>query len=296
MCIVGLSSVHITSSALRALLLFFNGFAFVAWIWVRFNNLGLRYLWLALQALVFERRRKQWEEETLQRSEYYWKINMQNGGFIRWYIDDTFASTVFSARRAVQCMSRVWIALRIARCQRAILSLLFITYQISVTETFIKVNLDKRANEWGYGQITALILTGPPVMTLLRLVVGAVQHNDEYGKSEGMFRRTIHIYILTTSADSGTGPIEFEKMHHEFYYLYYLCRGAVKSPFHPTRGDSGGSFDCVETRRSPPPSTVELRQMSVPEGETADPTDDDDMAPLLSPPPVAAAKAHRVGR
>ncbi|CCX32555.1 Protein of unknown function [Pyronema omphalodes CBS 100304] len=45
-------------------------------------------------------------------------------------------------------------------------------------EHFIWYTMDEKAKVWGYGQISAIILSGPPAMVLLRIFAGSLKEFD----------------------------------------------------------------------------------------------------------------------
>jgi hypothetical protein len=91
-----------------------------------------------------------------------------------WGSDDTFLSIALRGFYKLPEQQRTlkrrlsW-ALGIPRCQRALIALVYLTYQIVETELFVKKELDQGAQEWGYGQVAALVLISPSVMEVIRL-------------------------------------------------------------------------------------------------------------------------------
>ncbi len=71
------------------------------------------------------------------------------------------------------------LALRIPRIQRFLLALIFASIWTYDTERVVKLNLQSNANEWGYGQISAMILTVPSVAGVMQMVINSGKA-DEY--------------------------------------------------------------------------------------------------------------------
>ncbi|CAF3475686.1 unnamed protein product [Fusarium graminearum] len=102
-----------------------------------------------------------------------------------WYDDVTTARRGIEQRRwkrflpldkqKVNWFVRVWedatVAIRVPRCQRAIVALLLSVLLISDTEHTVKLNLSADRDQWGYGQILALVATIPSVADVTRLLL-----------------------------------------------------------------------------------------------------------------------------
>ncbi|KAF8251003.1 hypothetical protein K440DRAFT_638837 [Wilcoxina mikolae CBS 423.85] len=103
--------------------------------------------------------------------------------FFGWFHDDIYISTAISAMETAETsfFTRVKIAVRVARCQRAICGLLWITVFLTATELYIKRRWDGTANIWTYGQMAALVLTAPAMLEVFRLIVTALQKKPSEG-------------------------------------------------------------------------------------------------------------------
>lgn len=152
-------------------------------VWVRLYGRGLGDGWDVVVALVSERRRGEWRREQVLRGAYVWGIYLESGKWWDkaggWYLDDTVLSTVIvEAAGGGGVWERVKLAMRMVRGQRAVMALVFLVVLVWSTESFITWNLDGGTRIWGYGQITAVVLSGPPVMELVRMILRAAGKGD----------------------------------------------------------------------------------------------------------------------
>jgi hypothetical protein len=130
---------------------------------------GFQYHWMALLALISEQRRQEFKRATFEKVKY---DKEKRNAILRWIFDDTFVSTAIFGKRvtAGRFLARAGVAVRVARCQRAIIGFVFILYQIFTIEGAI-VSHVYGANEWSYGQMAVIVLTAPAVMEVFRLLV-----------------------------------------------------------------------------------------------------------------------------
>ncbi len=77
--------------------------------------------------------------------------------------------------------TKIKLALRIPRIQRFALATLFASIWTYDTERVVKLNLQRNANDWGYGQISAIILTVPSVAGVVQMFVNA-RKAEKYAK------------------------------------------------------------------------------------------------------------------
>ncbi|KAI5785747.1 hypothetical protein FPQ18DRAFT_404993 [Pyronema domesticum] len=123
------------------------------------------------------------------RGAYVWGIYLESGKWWDkaggWYLDDTVLSTVIvEAAGGGGVWERVKLAMRMVRGQRAVMALVFLVVLVWSTESFITWNLDGGTRIWGYGQITAVVLSGPPVMELVRMILRAAGKGDREKEKE----------------------------------------------------------------------------------------------------------------
>jgi hypothetical protein len=149
-----------------------------------FYFMGLSHVLGAFHALISEKARSKWLEQSDQRCEYIWSRYLaRRFSFFTWWDDDTVTFSVFDShndRTGNLCFSqRVFLALRIARCQRTIFAIFYFAIFLPINEIRVKRRLDQSAQEWGYGQISALILSGPAVFELFKLIKGSFKEYDE---------------------------------------------------------------------------------------------------------------------
>jgi hypothetical protein len=178
----------------RAAVLAAYGYSFVGWVCIRLYGRGLGDRWDVVAALVSERRRGEWRREQMLRGAYVWGVYLESGKWWDkaggWYFDDTVLSTVIASEAArgsgsggilskeMGFWGRVKLAMRMAMGQRAVMALVFLVISVWSTESFITWHLHGGARVWGYGQITAVVLSGPPVMELVRMVLGATRKGE----------------------------------------------------------------------------------------------------------------------
>jgi uncharacterized integral membrane protein len=98
--------------------------------------------------------------------------------FFMWYDDETTARAGIKTPTNAKTSSwatRVYhdalLAIRVPRCQRAIISLLLACILVIDTEKTVALNLTASRNQWGYGQIFALVATIPSVGAVVTLLV-----------------------------------------------------------------------------------------------------------------------------
>ena len=101
-----------------------------------------------------------------------------------WYDDDKCLSQGIKERRwmlapvqsgkASSRMERISsdfrLAIRLPRCHRTLIALVYLALYTYGTERTIKLNLTKDANVWGYGQTASLVLAIPSAVSLVQLV------------------------------------------------------------------------------------------------------------------------------
>jgi hypothetical protein len=87
------------------------------------------------------------------------------------------------------------LALRVPRVQRALIAFTVAAIFTYDTEKLVKLNLASNANEWGYGQISAMILCTPSVAGVLKLFASAWKSNRFV-----IFHRN-HFYYANFSTD-----------------------------------------------------------------------------------------------
>jgi hypothetical protein len=104
--------------------------------------------------------------------------------FFMWYDDETTAQAGIKARSwkqaptnaktsswATRVYHDAFLAILVPRCQRAIISLFLACILIFDTEKSVALNLTASRNEWGYGQIFALVATVPSVAAVVPLLL-----------------------------------------------------------------------------------------------------------------------------
>lgn len=74
-----------------------------------------------------------------------------------------------SEGRAQRVMSSAWLAIRVPRCQRALIGLIFIIIYVYNIEMTTRANVNEAAENWGYGQIATVVLSIPSLMGCLKL-------------------------------------------------------------------------------------------------------------------------------
>ncbi|KAI5810447.1 hypothetical protein BZA77DRAFT_378153 [Pyronema omphalodes] len=199
----------------RGLKLFWYGLISAAWFRRMFYFIGTSNFLGAFYALISEKARNKWLEHSNERFEYEWCSALADRSFFAWLNDDTVTFSVFDwhkDRKDKFCFSqRVSLALRIARCQRAIIAIIYLIIFTTFNEISVKKNLDQSAQEWGYGQISALILTGPAVFQLFKLVKGSFKEYD--GK-----REPVEIDEICLHARIGV------------HFLYFPYKAFIKKP------------------------------------------------------------------
>jgi hypothetical protein len=186
MCIYTLG-IPMVGPQVRAVYTLIYGLIF-SYSFYRFALIGPGYALGAVWALVSEEARENWVNNALNNAEYSfmkgtWSYSPSTNYLSDWlFNDDTVAFTVFKSKGKIHgklgFLKRVYLALRIARCGRTVVSLIGTAIYIRSLENFIWETMDQKAKEWGYGQISAIILSGPPAMALLCIFAGSLKEFD----------------------------------------------------------------------------------------------------------------------
>ncbi|KAI5796922.1 hypothetical protein FPQ18DRAFT_303104 [Pyronema domesticum] len=186
MCIYTLEFPMISAES-RAVYTLVYGLVFSSSFY-QFALIGPGYVPGAIWALVSEEARETWVNNALNNAEYSfmkgtWGYSPRGNCLDGWlWDDDTVAFTVFKAKGKshgkLGFLKRVYLALRIARCGKTVVSVMGTTGYIYSLEHFIWYTMDEKAKVWGYGQISAIILSGPPAMVLLRIFAGSLKEFD----------------------------------------------------------------------------------------------------------------------
>ncbi|PVH88446.1 hypothetical protein DL98DRAFT_580851 [Cadophora sp. DSE1049] len=75
--------------------------------------------------------------------------------------------------RTTNIFHAIWKAIQVPRIHRFIIGAGFAIIWTYDTEQVVKDNLDTNANEWGYGQISAMILSAPSVVAVMQMFIDA---------------------------------------------------------------------------------------------------------------------------
>ena len=169
---------------------------FVSTTWMQSNTwtYGPGHYFRTLPAMVSRAQRKAWAsymDETHESLKIWRERNVKTRklpSFISamwlWYDDETTVASGIKQHRWKQVtssnskVSRVQssfidakLALRVPRCQRALLALAIAVTWIYDNEKTIKINLTQSANDWGFGQIASMVLSVPAAASLVQLLL-----------------------------------------------------------------------------------------------------------------------------
>ena len=113
---------------------------------------------------------------------YRAKLTLNN--FWLWYRNETSARDGIKSVRWTEApssghrqtplkafLSDAKLAMRVPRCQRALLALVVAMVDIVFTEKEVQLNITRSANDWGYGQIASMILSVPSAVGVIRLLL-----------------------------------------------------------------------------------------------------------------------------
>ncbi|ORX95706.1 hypothetical protein BCR34DRAFT_194029 [Clohesyomyces aquaticus] len=133
----------------------------------------------------------------------HWR-RTQNGlvqTILLWYNDDMAVATLLKRRRWIEApdlhpvsstwIQRIWtdtkIALRVPRVHRAFVGLVMAVLWAIATERAVAANVSKDANNWGYGQISSIILSVPAFASLVRML-------SHLGEKESKVVKRVHTF------------------------------------------------------------------------------------------------------
>lgn len=167
----------------------------VFWAHAQWWNYGLGHYILTVPALLSETKARDWKRYvwTTQRTLFDWRDRrikiypfwISFPRFFFWFEHDSTVSAQLKARRRAHTagphttksrwLRRVWddsiLTTRVPRAQRAMIGVALIVRWAIATEWMVKTNVTQNANEWGFGQISALILSVPAVASLVKLLL-----------------------------------------------------------------------------------------------------------------------------
>ena len=185
---------HLADRWTRSLHMFFIVIILQFWTQRLIWTYGPTHYFQTILAVFSQARAKEWSSyvNDTQMSLKLWRERNLRGDkktpwiskFWLWYNDETTVASGIKANRwrHAQALGSangrlrslcadVRVALRVPRCQRAMIGLVFAVIWITNSEEMIRLNLTTSANDWGYGQIASMVLSAPSVASLVQLLL-----------------------------------------------------------------------------------------------------------------------------
>lgn len=185
----------------RSGILYTISFVVTGWLDMIFWLYGPVHYLRTLAAVVSEKKKEAWiyAIDESKRDLKTWRALQPRTNvlakFYLWYEDETTLHDGFrkgywkttptkvqDQKSFVNLIRDARIAVRIRRVQRSVLALIVAAIFTYDAEKVVQLNLQDNANDWGYGQIAAMILIGPSVAGVIQLFVSSWK-TEEYVSS-----------------------------------------------------------------------------------------------------------------